>query len=113
MDIEWAKDGITGELFILQARPETVHSQTAENNFIESYELTGGHGAPFDLRCRGWRQESVRAARCDEGTRQKQTSFQGRRDPRSRTMTVPAWEPIMKTRRRRFVHRASAVGHMS
>lgn len=28
MDIEWAKDGLTGELFILQARPETVHSQT-------------------------------------------------------------------------------------
>ncbi|MFO7996570.1 MAG: phosphoenolpyruvate synthase [Dehalococcoidia bacterium] len=28
MDIEWAKDGKTGELFIVQARPETVHSQT-------------------------------------------------------------------------------------
>ena len=27
MDIEWAKDGVTGELFILQARPETVHAQ--------------------------------------------------------------------------------------
>jgi len=27
MDIEWAKDGMTGELFIVQARPETVHSQ--------------------------------------------------------------------------------------
>ncbi|MFM2135811.1 MAG: phosphoenolpyruvate synthase, partial [Bacteroidota bacterium] len=27
MDIEWAKDGISGELFILQARPETVHSR--------------------------------------------------------------------------------------
>lgn len=27
MDIEWAKDGITNQLFILQARPETVHSQ--------------------------------------------------------------------------------------
>lgn len=27
MDIEWAKDGITGELFIVQARPETVHGQ--------------------------------------------------------------------------------------
>ena len=26
MDIEWAKDGVTGELFIVQARPETVHS---------------------------------------------------------------------------------------
>lgn len=27
MDIEWAKDGITGKLFIVQARPETVHSK--------------------------------------------------------------------------------------
>ncbi len=30
MDIEWAKDGITGQLFILQARPETVKSQSRE-----------------------------------------------------------------------------------
>ena len=36
MDIEWAKDGITGELFILQARPETVHAQNTEN-YIEKY----------------------------------------------------------------------------
>jgi pyruvate,water dikinase len=27
MDIEWAKDGVSGELFVVQARPETVHSQ--------------------------------------------------------------------------------------
>jgi pyruvate, water dikinase len=47
MDIEWAKDGITGELFILQARPETVHAQNDGNNFIETYELTGAHGAPL------------------------------------------------------------------
>ena len=32
MDIEWAKDGLTGELFIIQARPETVHSR--KNHFI-------------------------------------------------------------------------------
>ena len=30
MDIEWAKDGPTGELFVLQARPETVHSQKTQ-----------------------------------------------------------------------------------
>jgi len=30
MDIEWAKDGITGELFILQARPETIHTKGKE-----------------------------------------------------------------------------------
>jgi pyruvate,water dikinase len=38
MDIEWAKDGITGELFIVQARPETVQSQCAPQN-LEVYEL--------------------------------------------------------------------------
>ncbi len=33
MDIEWAKDGDSGELFIVQARPETVHSQKANEPF--------------------------------------------------------------------------------
>jgi len=39
MDIEWAKDGETGELFILQARPETVHSQKSAS-IQESYHLS-------------------------------------------------------------------------
>jgi len=38
MDIEWAKDGITNELFIVQARPETVQSQKVQN-VLRSYEL--------------------------------------------------------------------------
>ncbi|NEP03227.1 MAG: phosphoenolpyruvate synthase [Symploca sp. SIO2E9] len=38
MDIEWAKDGITSELFIVQARPETVQSQKSAN-VLESYQL--------------------------------------------------------------------------
>lgn len=38
MDIEWAKDGSSGDLFIVQARPETVHSQKARNRIIK-YEL--------------------------------------------------------------------------
>ena len=38
MDIEWGKDGWTGELFILQARPETVQSQK-DVNVLESYRL--------------------------------------------------------------------------
>ena len=38
MDIEWAKDGQTGELFILQARPETVQSQR-QSQIVESYQL--------------------------------------------------------------------------
>ena len=38
MDIEWAKDGKTGELFIVQARPETVHS-SKDKNILNEYRL--------------------------------------------------------------------------
>ena len=38
MDIEWAKDGVTNELFIVQARPETVQSQKAKN-VLRNYAL--------------------------------------------------------------------------
>ena len=34
MDIEWAKDGTTGEIYILQARPETVRSSANLQNII-------------------------------------------------------------------------------
>jgi pyruvate,water dikinase len=40
MDMEWAKDGVTGELFLVQARPETVHSQASNTRFTVS-RLTG------------------------------------------------------------------------
>lgn len=40
MDIEWAKDGLTGELYILQARPETVKSQQQQSQTIERYRLS-------------------------------------------------------------------------
>ncbi|AFZ48807.1 phosphoenolpyruvate synthase [Cyanobacterium stanieri PCC 7202] len=40
MDIEWAKDGQTGELFIVQARPETVQSRKS-GNVLKDYKLLG------------------------------------------------------------------------
>ncbi len=39
MDIEWAKDGILNQLFIVQARPETVHSRKQEN-ILKVYKFT-------------------------------------------------------------------------
>lgn len=39
MDIEWAKDGITGELFVVQARPETVQSRNA-GTALKSWHIT-------------------------------------------------------------------------
>jgi pyruvate, water dikinase len=93
MDIEWAKDGITGELFILQARPETVHAQN-EENFIENYRLGENHGAPLVSGVAvGEKIGQGRAHVLLDPN--KLTSFkQG--EILVTTMTDPAWEPIMK-----------------
>lgn len=45
MDIEWAKDGITGKLYIVQARPETVHSAKMHVRAVEVFRLTGTPGS--------------------------------------------------------------------
>jgi len=47
MDIEWAKDGVSGELFIVQARPETVHSAKRIDASAEVYHLQAQPGAPL------------------------------------------------------------------
>ncbi|HKR06983.1 MAG TPA: phosphoenolpyruvate synthase, partial [Bacteroidia bacterium] len=39
MDIEWAKDGVNGKLFIVQARPETVHSNNRNREIFREYHL--------------------------------------------------------------------------
>ena len=39
MDIEWAKDGIDGQLYILQARPETIHAIEQKKDYLQIYTL--------------------------------------------------------------------------
>ena len=39
MDIEWAKDGYSGELFIVQARPETVHGPNEHQDILRTYRM--------------------------------------------------------------------------
>ncbi len=47
MDIEWARDGRTGGLVVVQARPETVHSATAHGATTQRFHLTGPHAEPI------------------------------------------------------------------
>src|SRR6185312_5085487 len=47
MDIEWAKDGLTDELYVLQARPETVHSAKTRSATAQVYRLKGDGGTPL------------------------------------------------------------------
>jgi len=93
MDLEWAKDGNTGELFILQARPETVHA-TNHKNYIEIHKLTGEHNEPLATGIAvgeriGQGQVHV-LANPDHLTQFKEGAVL------VTSMTDPAWEPIMK-----------------
>lgn len=59
MDIEWAKDGIDGQLYILQARPETVASQR-QGDILEHYQLDGSGTAITTGRAVGTRVATAR-----------------------------------------------------
>ena len=45
MDIEWAKDGIDGKIYIIQARPETVHAIKEKETIFQQYVLKNGFQA--------------------------------------------------------------------
>ncbi|MBV9959626.1 MAG: phosphoenolpyruvate synthase, partial [Acidobacteria bacterium] len=93
MDIEWAKDGRTGELFILQARPETVHAMRREN-YIESYKLTGEHGEPLATGMAVG--EKIGQGRVHVLLDPDKLTEFAEGDVLVTSMTDPAWEPIMK-----------------
>ena len=62
MDVEWAKDGVDGRLYIVQARPETVASRR-DRNFIEEYRIrntarSGSRAAPWARKSRWARPAS-------------------------------------------------------
>ena len=92
MDVEWAKDGETGEISIVQARPETVQSRKAAGT-LRTYRLTGSGRALAKGLAIGEAVASGRVCRID--------------DPRDISrfedgavlvtgMTAPDWVPIMK-----------------
>ncbi|PSV38195.1 MULTISPECIES: phosphoenolpyruvate synthase [unclassified Photobacterium] len=97
MDIEWAKDGIDGKLYIVQARPETVCSQGSQN-VIERYELNNKADVLVEGRAIGQRIGSGKVRLVDS---LDQMSLVQEGDVLVTDMTDPDWEPVMK--------RASAI----
>ena len=96
MDIEWALDGNDGQLYVVQARPETVQSRSG--SVIERYELKGRSDVLVEGRSIG--------ARIGAGKARIITSLDdmdkiAAGDVLVTDMTDPDWEPIMK--------RASAI----
>ena len=92
MDVEWAKDGVTGELMVLQARPETVQSQS-DARVLERFHLEDRGPVLTTGRAVGARigtgvvrvvKSPAEMARVEEG------------DVLVADMTDPDWEPVMK-----------------
>jgi pyruvate,water dikinase len=92
MDIEWAKDGRTNELFVLQARPETVHARCRSD---------GPDVRPGEP----WRATPDGAERRTKDRRRTRAAHRARRGPFElprrggpgvADMTDPDWEPAMK-----------------
>lgn len=104
VDVEWAIDGLSGEIFIVQARPETIHSNKNENSnddFVEykfleknienNYLLKGisvgekiGHGKVKIMHTMEDRDGTTGIRHFEEG------------DILVTDMTDPDWEPLMK-----------------
>ncbi len=92
MDIEWAKDGDDGNLYIVQARPETVKSQES-GNAIERFKLNETSEVLCEGRAIGQRIGKG-VVRVVDGVHQMDQVQEG--DILVTDMTDPDWEPVMK-----------------
>ena len=92
MDIEWGKDGIDGQLYILQARPETVKSQSA-NQVEHRYKLKGKGTVLVEGRAIG-QKIGTGPVRIVHNTNEMDKVQRG--DILVTDMTDPNWEPVMK-----------------
>ncbi|MHB8369780.1 MAG: phosphoenolpyruvate synthase [Leptospirales bacterium] len=94
MDMEWAKDGISGEIFLVQARPETVESQKNKTDFLEAYTL--------DEKSRVLLRGKAVGQRIASGRVHVISDLRHIRDFKPGEIlvaetTTPDWEPVMKT----------------
>ena len=102
MDVEWAIDGLTNELFIVQARPETIHSQE-KSDTIKEYEIENAN----ELKERLLLEGVAVGDKIGSGSVHKILTLDGRDGSSDETdfeegnvlvteMTDPDWEPLMK-----------------
>ena len=92
MDIEWARDGVDGRVWILQARPETVQSRFAGQS-VERFELRERGQVLAEGRSIGQRI-GAGTARLVLDAAEMETVRDG--DVLVTDMTDPDWEPVMK-----------------
>jgi pyruvate,water dikinase len=93
MDIEWAKDGLTDELFIIQARPETVHARK-DRTVAETYRIKSDTPEPLASGQSVGEKIGVGRARVIKSIKDANLLQKGEILITERT--DPDWEPVMK-----------------
>ncbi|MDQ3782907.1 MAG: phosphoenolpyruvate synthase [Actinomycetota bacterium] len=92
MDVEWAKDGVSGEILVLQARPETVQSQS-DARVLERFRLKERGPVITTGRAVGARIGTGKVKVVGDPTEMAKVA-EG--DILVADMTDPDWEPVMK-----------------
>jgi len=93
MDIEWAKDGVTNQLFIVQARPETIHAGKKEIVY-EEYALRVKPGSPILVGIAVGTKIANGTVRVIKNVKDIATFKKG--EILVTEITDPDWEPVMK-----------------
>jgi pyruvate,water dikinase len=109
MDMEWAKDGLDGKLYIVQARPETVASQHSATA-LETYVLEGRGEILVAGRSVGEKIASGVTRRIENPTHLSE--FKPGEVLVADT-TTPDWEPVMKTAAAIITNRGGRTCHAS
>jgi pyruvate,water dikinase len=107
MDIEWAKDGMSKDLFIVQARPETVQSQKAMD-VLETYHLEKTSPVLIKGKSVG---EKIAAGKAYIITDASQLNQFKKGGILVSDTTTPDWEPIMKTASAIITNRGGRTCH--
>jgi pyruvate, water dikinase len=107
MDIEWAKDGLDGLLYLVQARPETVASQRGPS-MLETYRLTGRGPITVSGRAVGARI-AAGPARVVASPADLPSFRPG--EVLVADTTTPDWEPVMRTAAAIVTNRGSRTCH--
>jgi pyruvate, water dikinase len=94
MDIEWGKNGLDNKLYILQARPETVKSQEANNNVTETFSLKKHSNKAVVVGRAVTQKVGVGPVRVVLDPAEMHEVQPG--DVLVADMTDPNWEPVMK-----------------
>ncbi|MEO8110689.1 MAG: phosphoenolpyruvate synthase [Ginsengibacter sp.] len=109
MDIEWAKDGFTNELFIIQARPETVHSQK-NPLLVKEYEISKKGEALTEGEAIG-SKIATGVARILQSPAESYKLQKG--EIVVTDLTSPDWDPILKNAAAIITNKGGRTSHAS